>query len=445
VENAVLNKSSKLWEQKEKFVANAPFHYTKIFVEKALGACLWDVDGKKYIDFAGGIGTLNVGHCHPKVVEAIQKQAEKFIHTCFHVAPYESYAQVCEKLVQVTPGNFPKKAVLFNSGAEAVENAVKIARRYTGRQAVIAFDLSFHGRTLLALSLTGKEKPYKTGFGPFVPEVYHAPYAYPYRTPEGIAPENAGQYALSCLENIFKTQVSPERVAAIIVEPVLGEGGFVVPTPDFLPGLRKICDQHGIVLIADEIQTGFGRTGKMFACEHSQVAPDLMTVAKSFAAGMPLSAVCGKAEIIDSVDVGGLGGTYGGNPVSCAAALAVFQIFEEENLVERSQELGGHIRKHFEDFEDRFPFVGEVRGLGSMMAMELVRDRQTKEPLDEKMMKKILELCAQGGLIVLKSGLYNNVLRTLAPLVISDRELEEGIKTIEWAFEEVEKQRGKDA
>ncbi|MBI2069664.1 MAG: 4-aminobutyrate--2-oxoglutarate transaminase [Elusimicrobia bacterium] len=422
---------SALWSRREASVSRALYHYTRIFADRAKGAVLWDTQGKRYLDFAGGIGTLNVGHCHPRVVAAIKEQAERFLHTCFHVAPYEGYVRVCEHLTKVAPGNFPKKAVLLSTGAEAVENAVKIARRYTGREGIVAFNLSFHGRTLMALTLTGKEKPYRDGFGPYAPEVYHSPYPYPYRTPAGVSADKAGAYALERLNELFEVKVDPKRVAAMIVEPVLGEGGFVVPTPDFLPGLRKLCDRHGIVLIFDEVQTGFGRTGTMFAGEHAGVVPDLMTVAKSLGGGLPLSGVVGKAKIMDAVSPGGLGGTYGGNPLACAAALAVFEIFEEENLLKRAQAIGRLIEKRFKAWERRFDFVGEARGLGAMQALELVAEPKTKAPLPEDIMRSILDQCADRGLIILKAGLYNNVLRSLAPLVASDQEVEEGLDILE--------------
>ncbi|MBI4063823.1 MAG: 4-aminobutyrate--2-oxoglutarate transaminase [Elusimicrobia bacterium] len=426
--------SAALWARRETATPRALFQYTRVFTKKAAGAILWDVDGKRYIDFAGGIGTMNVGHCHPAVVRAVKEQAEKFLHTCFHVAPYEGYIEVCENLARLAPGKFPKKAALFNSGAEAVENAVKFARAYTKRQAIIAFDLSFHGRTLMCLTLTGKEKPYKVGFGPFAPEVYHAPYPYPYRPPKGVKPQETGAYALEHLERMFETQVSPDKVAAIIAEPVLGEGGFVVPTPDFWPGLRRLCDRHGILLIADEIQTGFGRTGKMFGCEHFGVVPDLMTVAKSLAGGLPLSGVVGRADVLDSAHVGAIGGTYGGNPVACAAALAVFEVFKKEKLVQNAVQTGRVIEETFKKFEREFPIVGQVRGLGAMQAIELVEDKQTKKPLPEEKMKSILDQCRQKGLIILKSGLYNNVIRTLAPLVISKRDLTQGLDILRGAL-----------
>ncbi|MBI4052048.1 MAG: 4-aminobutyrate--2-oxoglutarate transaminase [Elusimicrobia bacterium] len=430
------DKSKRLWAERERLVPKAPYPYTHLFIESASGATVKDVDGNSYIDFTGGIGVQNVGHNHPKVIEAIRAQLEKFLHICFHVMAHESYLKVCEKLIGVAPGRFPKKAILFNSGAEAVENAVKAAKAYTKRSAVISFDLAFHGRTYMAVSLTGKETPYRTGFGPFVPEIYRAPYPFSYRPPEGVAPQGLTKYCLDALERILTTQTSPNKVAAIVVEALQGEGGFIVPTPDFLPGLRKICDTYGIVLILDEIQSGFGRTGKMFAVEHFGVVPDLMTVAKSLAAGVPLSAVVGKAEVLDSVDVGGMGGTYGGNALACAAALAVFDIFEKENLVARAIQIGRTVEDRFKGFKKRFDFVGDERGLGAMRAIELVKNRETKEPISEQDAKDILAQCASRGLIMLKAGLYNNVLRVLMPLTISEAELQKGLDILESVLEE---------
>ncbi|MBI4055327.1 MAG: 4-aminobutyrate--2-oxoglutarate transaminase [Elusimicrobia bacterium] len=423
----------------ERFTTRAIYRYSPLELEKGQGARVWDRSGREYIDFAGGIGALNVGHCHPKVLQAARAQMEKLIHTCFHVASYEPYLRLCQKLCEAMPGKFPKKAVFFNSGAEAVENAVKLARYFTRRPGVLAFDYSFHGRTLLALTLTGKEKPYKHGFGPLATEVYHAVYPYPYRPPEGVNPSQVTQNAMDSLERIFETQIEPQKVAAILVEPILGEGGFVVPPEDFLPRLRKLCDQHGILLILDEIQSGFGRTGWMFACERTATIPDLMTVAKSLAAGFPLSGIVGRAEVLDAPEPGGLGSTYGGNPVACAAALAVFEIFKEENLLERSQKLGKIIGEAFQRLAQKFPFVGEARGLGAMQALELVQDRESKKPYPEEKMKRILFLCEGKGLLLLKAGLHNNVLRTLVPLVAKESEVAQGLEIIESALQEIQK------
>ena len=420
-------KSQACWQQKLKYVASSPYLYTHVFVEKAQGAVLTDVDGKQYLDFAGGIGALNVGHRHPAVVAAVRRQLDKVMHTCYHVAPYEGYTEVCRKLAEVTPGRFPKKAVLFNSGAEAVENAIKIARAYTKRPAVISFDLAFHGRTMLAMTLTGKVRPYRSGFGPYPSGVYHAPYPYAYRRPPGVPAECLTEYCLAALEKMFVVEAPAEQVAAIIVEPIQGEGGFIVPTPGFLEGLRKICDQHGICLILDEIQSGFGRTGKMWGCDHFNVAPDLITTAKSLAGGLPLSGVVGRADMLDAVHEGGLGGTFGGNPLACAAALAVFDIFEKENLVARGHKIGQIIKKRFDALAKKYDFVGDSRGLGPMRAVELVRNPKTKEPIKERDARWILERCVAKGLIILKAGSHNNVFRTLVPLVITAEQLTRGL------------------
>jgi 4-aminobutyrate aminotransferase/(S)-3-amino-2-methylpropionate transaminase len=392
---------------------------------------MWDADGKEYIDFAGGIGAINVGHCHPKVVAALREQAGKLLHTSMHVAAYEKYMQVCAELIAVTPGDWRKKAILFNSGSEATENAVKFARAYTKRKAVISFDNSFHGRTLLCLALDGKYKPLRQGLGPVPAEIYHARFPYAYRAPRGVKAEELTEHCLEELEKFFLIEVSADDVAAIIIEPVQGEGGFVVPTPGFLKALRALCDKHGIVLIADEVQSGFGRTGKMFAVEHDGVAPDLMTVGKSLCAGMPLSGVVGKAEILDAAATGAIGGTYGGNPMSCAAALAVFEIFREEKLTVAGARIGEVVKKRFDSFQSRFAFVGDSRGLGAMRAIELVSDKKTKAPLPAARVKEILHDCVDRGLVVIKAGVHDNVIRTLMPLTIPDADLNKGLDILE--------------
>lgn len=415
----------------DRFVARGVFHSSRVRITHARGTVCWDADGRRYLDFAAGIGALNVGHCHPKVVAAIRAQADKLLHLCYHVALYDGYAELCRKLCELAPGDFPKKAVLFNSGAEAVENAVKIARRATGRSAVVSFAGSFHGRTALTMTLTGKERPYRLGFGPVAPEIYHASYPYAYRLPSGVPADRAGAYALERLDELFRASVDPARTAAIIVEPVQGEGGFIVPPPDFLPALRALCDRHGIVLILDEIQTGFGRTGKLFACEHFGVTPDLMTVAKSLAAGLPLSGVVGKAELLDAPEPGGLGGTYGGNPVACAAALAALEVIEGEDLSARARRIGELIGRRFAAWQARCPFIGEARGLGAMRAIELVADRGTRRPLAPERVAAILGACAGKGLLLIKAGIHGNVLRLLPPLTASDAEIEEGLAILE--------------
>lgn len=402
-----------------------------IYAARAKGAELWDVEGKRYIDFIGGIGVLNVGHAHPKVVEAIKKQSEEFIHTAFGIAQYESYVEVCENLNRLTPGETPKKTALFNSGAEAVENSVKFARQITGRPGVIAFEGAFHGRTLLATTLTGKSKPYKVGFGPYVPAVFHAPYPDSYH---GVSVEGA----LSCLDHIFKTAINADEVAAMIVEPVQGEGGFNPAPKAFLEGLRAKCDEHGILLIADEIQSGMGRTGHYFAFERAGVEPDFICVAKSIAAGLPLSALTGKAELMDKVLAGSMGSTYGGNPVACAAALAVFEIIEEEGLLKRAEEIGAQTEKRWKELQAGVGkgVIGDVRRVGGMMALEFVKDGDPKQPNGD-VAGKILAEARSRGLIMTTAGAYAQCLRSLVPLVISDELLNEGLDIFAEATEAV--------
>ncbi|MEL7487963.1 MAG: 4-aminobutyrate--2-oxoglutarate transaminase [Pseudomonadota bacterium] len=395
-----------------------------IYAAKAEGAELWDVEGKRYIDFIGGIGVLNVGHRHPKVVEAIKSQADAFLHTCFGIAQYENYVALCERLNDLAPGATPKKTALFNSGAEAVENAVKFARRITGRPGVLAFEGAFHGRTLLATTLTGKTKPYKVGFGPYVPAVFHAPYPDAYH---GVSTEGA----LACLDHIFKTAIAAEDIAAMIIEPVQGEGGFNPAPAAFLQGLRKICDDNGILLIADEIQSGMGRTGKMFAFEHSHVEPDLLCIAKSIAAGLPISALTGKADLMDAIAPGGMGSTYGGNPVGCAAALAVLGIFEEEGLLERAQSIGAAIDARWRSIKETGSApIGDVRGIGAMNAVEFVEDGDPRKPNGAFAGKVLLE-ARKRGLIMTTAGSHAQCLRSLVPLVISDALLAEGLDIFE--------------
>ncbi|GHO59649.1 4-aminobutyrate--2-oxoglutarate transaminase [Ktedonobacter robiniae] len=383
-----------------------------IFAARAQGAQLWDIDGNEYIDFVGGIGVLNVGHSHPKVIQAVQAQLERLTHSCFQVAMYESYVRLAERLNALVPGAGAKKTILLTTGAEAVENAIKIARAATKRPAVIAFTHSFHGRTLMGMSLTGKATAYKQNFGPFAPEVYHAPYPYDYR---GWNSERA----LDALREMLLTEVTPERIAAVIIEPVLGEGGFVPAPVEFLRDLRRITQEHGILLIADEVQTGFGRTGKMFAIEHSGVEPDLVVLAKSLAGGLPLSAVVGRAEIMDAPEPGGLGGTYAGNPLACAAGLAVLDVFEQENLLGRSQQLAERFSSQCQALQQEVTEIGDVRGLGMMLALEFVRDRESKEPAPE-LVDQIVKQAREQGLLLLKAGLYGNVVRILVPLVVEE-------------------------
>jgi 4-aminobutyrate aminotransferase/(S)-3-amino-2-methylpropionate transaminase len=422
--------SALLGELRAKFVPQGPFNVTPYFVDNARGAVVYDVDGRELIDFAGGIGVMNVGHSHPKVVAAIKDQAEKFTHTCFHIVMYEPYLKLAEKLCALTPGSFPKMAMFANSGAEAVENAVKIARHYTKRPAIICFDNGFHGRTYMAMTLTSKVKPYKFGFGPFMSDVYRMPCAYCYRCPLGLAYPACDVACADYLKEFFISHVAGESTAALIVEPVMGEGGFVTPPREYFRKLIKICHEYGIVFVADEIQSGMGRTGTMFAMEHWGIEPDLVLMAKSMAAGMPLSAVVGRAEMMNAPQVGGLGGTYGGNPVCCRAGLAVLEVFEEEKLLEKAQTLGQKLRQHFDAMQKRLQIIGDVRGVGPMLALELVRDRVTKEPAADEA-KALVKFCYERGLVILSCGNFGNVIRTLMPLVITDEQLERGLTIME--------------
>ena len=393
-----------------------------IYVAKAENAELWDVDGRRFIDFAAGIAVVNTGHRHPRVVEAVARQLEAFAHTCFHVAPYESYVRLAERMNAIAPGDFPKKTLFLNSGAEAVENAVKIARIATKRSAVVAFTGGFHGRTLLAMGLTGKVMPYKRGFGPFPAEIYHATFPTPYR---GVTTAQA----LADLDQLFHADVDPKSVAAIIVEPVQGEGGFNVAPTEFLQALRRICDEHGIVMIADEVQGGMGRTGRMFSIEHAGVVPDLITTAKGLGGGFPISAVTGRASIMDAAHPGGLGGTYGGNPISIAAAHAVLDVIDAEGLCARAATLGARMRAKLDALAAQLPYIGNVRGLGMMVAIELVKDPKTREP-DAALTAAILAQAEQRGLILLSCGVDANVVRLLAPLTIPEAVLDEGMQIL---------------
>ncbi|PFM63691.1 4-aminobutyrate--2-oxoglutarate transaminase [Bacillus cereus] len=431
-------KSSILHERRKNAVPEGPYNITELYVQSAKGAIITDVDGNELIDFAGGIGMQNVGHCHPKVVKAIQDQVESSIHSCFHVAPYESYIALAERLNELTPGDFKKKAMFANSGAEAVENAVKIARKATGRSAIVSFERAYHGRTLMTMSLTSKVKPYKHGFGPFAPEVYKLPYPYYYRADEGLTQEEVDAQILAYFERFMLEEVASDNIAAIILEPLQGEGGFIVPTITFMRGVRNICDKYGIVMIADEIQTGFARTGSLFAMDHFGVAPDLMTFSKSIAAGMPLSAITGRADLMDASGPGQLGGTFSGSPVACAAALAVLDVIEEENLVQRAIEIGERMMEVFNSWKDKYEVIGDVRGIGAMTAIELVKDKETKEPATEEV-KAIMKETHSKGVITISAGIYSNVLRFLPPLVITDEQLEEGLTIIEAAIAKLSK------
>jgi len=418
-------RSLALLEQRAMHIPRGVYNATPIFVDRAEGALIQDVDGNTLIDFAGGIGTLNVGHANPEVVQAASEQLRKFTHTCFSVAMYEGYVALAEKLNRITPGSFPKKTLLANSGAEAIENAVKIARHHTQREGVVVFEHAFHGRTLLTMSMTSKVKPYKFGFGPFAPEIYRLPYPYSYR--HDITAQ------IAHLEEFFASYVAAENVACVVFELVLGEGGFVVAPPEYVNALSQICRKNNILLIADEVQTGFCRTGRMFACEHYGLVPDLVVMAKSLAGGLPLSAITGRSEVMDSAQVGGLGGTFVGNPVSCAAALAAIHFMEANKLDTRAASIGKTVQRRFNQMYERHPEIGEIRGLGAMMALEIVKDRTSKDPAKE-IVQKITNRCYENGLLLLSAGTHGNCIRTLMPLVITDEQLNEGLDVIENAF-----------
>ena len=403
--------------------------YLPVFAAEARNSTITDVDGNTFIDFAGGVGVINVGHAHPRVVDAIQEQAARFVHTDFTVVPYESYVELSERLGDLAPFTGPTRAAFFNSGAEAVENAVKIAKLATGRQAVIAFDGAFHGRTLLAMTMTSKVQPYKVGMGPFAPEVYRAPFPNAYRGP-------SAEEALAAIERMFSSHIAPSQIAAIVFEPQLGEGGFVPAPAEFVEGIRRICDREGIIMVADEIQTGFGRTGRMFAMEHFDVEADLITVAKSIAAGLPLSGVIGKAEIMDAPHVGAIGGTFIGNPIALAAALAVLDVFAEEELVARANTIGDTMRERMTAWQGRWKQIGDVRGLGAMLAIELVHDPGTKKPAAD-LAAAVIDAALERGLILLKAGIMGNCIRVLCPLTIEDAVLDEALGAWEQALEHV--------
>ncbi|AKM03398.1 4-aminobutyrate--2-oxoglutarate transaminase [Burkholderia cenocepacia] len=414
-----LNATSELAAMRQSYVARGVATAHPIFARRAAGAYLWDEEGRKYLDFVGGIGVLNVGHNHPAVVAAVQQQLESFSHVCFQVAGYEPYVRLAARLSELVAPGQGYKAAFFTTGAEAVENAIKIARGYTNRPGVIAFRGGFHGRTLMGMTLTGMSAPYKQNFGPFAPDVYHAPYPNAYH---GVSSDDA----LAALEQIFATQIAADRVAAIILEPVQGDGGFLAAPPEFMQALRALTQKHGIVLIADEIQTGFGRTGQMFGFQHSGIQPDLVTVAKSLAGGLPISGVVGRAEIVDAPSPGGLGGTYGGNPLGCAAANAVLDVFERENLLERSREIGAQLREGLLEISEVHEEMGEVRQTGAMVAVEFVTDRRTKAP-EAALTQRVLDAAREEGLLIIKCGVERNVVRFLAPLTTSTQDVADAL------------------
>jgi 4-aminobutyrate aminotransferase/(S)-3-amino-2-methylpropionate transaminase len=425
----IMTSNSELHQRRIAAVPRGVTNSLPVYAARASNAEIWDVEGTRYIDFGSGIAVLNVGHSHPQIVAAVQAQLQALTHVAFQITPYASYIELAEKLNQLAPGPTPKKTIFLTTGAEAVENAVKIARFHTGRAGVIAFNAGFHGRTIVATTLTGKVQPYKAGFGPLLPGVYHVPYPMPYH---GVSVADS----LAAIHNLFKAEVDPAQVAAIIIEPVLGEGGFYIAPPEFLQALRSLCDQHGIMLIIDEIQSGFGRTGKMFAVEYSGIEPDLMTVAKSIAGGVPLSGVIGKAAIMDAPTPGGLGGTYAGPPLACAAGLAVLEVLGKERLLERAVAVGATLQSQLKALQKRFPVIGEVRGVGAMVAIELVKGGKADQP-DVDGTRELVQAAARHGLVILSCGYYSNVIRFLPPLTISDALLAEGLTKLEAALAEI--------
>ena len=429
-------KSKALSERRSAAVPRGLSHATPIYAAKAEGAVIEDVDGNRYIDLAGGIGCLNMGHRPPGVVAAIERQLEKFLHVCVQVTPYENYVRLAERLNQLTPGKFPKKTLFVNTGAEAVENAVKIARAATGKPGIISFEDAFHGRTMMALSLTSKTHPYKAGFHPFPGEVYRIPYAYCYRCSYSLKYPSCDLYCARHLEDTFKRVVAHEGVAAVVAEPVLGEGGFVAPPQDFFPALIDICHKNGVLFIADEVQSGMGRTGALFASERYGIAPDILVTAKSIGGGLPLASITGRAEIMDAPGPGGLGGTFAGNPAACEAALAVLDMFERQDLNARANELGEQFQKRAREWQKRWPMIGEVRGLGAMQALELVQSQDKREPAAEET-KQITQYCYEHGVITISAGSYGNVIRLLMPLVITDAQMDEALGVLEGALRTV--------
>lgn len=425
--------TKELQELREKYVPRGVGNGNTNIAASASGSTVTDIDGKEWIDFAGAIGVLNTGHTHPKVTEAVKNQVDKFLHPGFNVVMYEDYIRLAEKLTQVTPGNFDKQAILFNSGAEAVENVVKMARRYTNRSAVVSFKQGFHGRTNLTMGMTSKVKPYKIGFGPFASEMYHAPFPNMYHKPDALTEEEYINETIEAFKEFFLSTVAPESVSCVVMEPIQGEGGFIIPPKKFVQFVNDFCKEHGILFVADEIQTGMGRTGKLFASEHYDIVPDLMTVSKSLAAGLPLSAVVGRKDVLNTAGPGELGGTFAGNPVACAAALAVFDVIEEENLLEKSETVGQKIENKLQQLAQQHDYVGNIRRLGSMVAVELVTDQKTKAPNAEQT-ANIKNYANEHGLLLLSAGLKGNVLRFLAPLNITDDELEKGLAILEEGF-----------
>lgn len=430
------NNTEDMIVKRQQYVAQGVSNGCLAIAKEAKGATIIDLEDNEWIDFAAAIGTLNVGHSHPKVVEVVKAQADKFFHPGFNVMMYDSYIKLAEKIVSITPGDHEKQAIFFNSGAEAVENAVKIARKYTKRHAVVSFTNGYHGRTNLTMGMTSKVKPYKYEFGPFAPEIYKAPFPYVYRKPASLSEEEYVDFIIQEFKDFFVSTIAPEMVACVVMEPVQGEGGFIIPPKKFVQEVAAFCHENNIVFVADEIQTGFARTGTLFAIEQFDVVPDLITVSKSLAAGLPLSGVVGRKEIMEVSTPGELGGTYSGNPLACEAALAVIDIIEEENLCNRAEKIGSALELHLHSYADKYDAVGNIRRLGAMVAIELVKDRTTKEPYKEAA-SAIAKFANENGLLLLTAGIKGNVIRFLTPLVITDEELAKGLQILDRAFESV--------
>ena len=430
-----MSRTTELQEKRQKYVSRGIGNGNLNFAATAQGSTITDIEGREWIDFAAAIGTLNVGHSHPRVTKVVHGQVDKFLHPSFNVIMYESYIELAEKLSEIAPIE-DAAAALFNTGAEAVENAVKFARRYTGRQAVVSFTRGFHGRTNLTMGMTSKVKPYKIGFGPFTPEVYQAPYPYMYRKPADMSDEEYVDSVIAEFKELFVATVAPEAVACVVMEPVQGEGGFIVPPKKFVQEVAAFCKEHGILFVADEIQAGFARTGTMFAIEQFDVQPDLMTLSKSIAGGLPLAAVVGRSDVIHAPTPGEIGGTYSGSPVACVASLEIIDIIEDEKLTDRAEEIGARIEEELKGYEKEYDFVGDIRRLGNMVAVELVKDRTTKEPAAD-IVNAIAKYANDNGLLLITAGIHNNVIRFLTPLVITEEELEKGFAILKDAFESV--------
>ena len=431
-------KSAELLDLRNEYIPKAMFQILPIFIAQGKGAIVEDVDGNEYIDFAAGIAVLNTGHCHEKIVSAIKEQADKYLHTAFNVLMYESYVRLAKKLTEITPGNFPKHVVFKSSGSEAIEDAVKIARSYTGKKGIIVFEGAFHGRTQMTAALTSLVKNFKFGFGPFDPYVYRFPYAYSYRAPFGLSAVEYADYCVKRIEDSFKSYIASEETAAIILEPLLGEGGYVIPPAGFVKGLRRLCDDYGLVLIDDEIQSGMGRTGKMWAIEHFGVAPDILVTSKGLGGGTVIAATVARRDMTEVIGVGGLGGTLGGNPLSCAAALKAIEVIEQEKLLDRASELGKIAKARFEGMKEKYNIIGDVRGVGLSIGIELVKNRETKEPATKET-GEIIRKCHAHGLIAMSCGALKNIIRLMPPIVIKEDELETGLDILEAAIKEVNK------